>query len=46
LTWGLSLEDIGQTSEAVTAYRRAALIDPQNTLIQQKLKALNSQGVP
>ncbi len=42
LSWGLSLEDIGQKSDAIAAYERAVLIDPQNILIRNKLAALNS----
>ena len=42
LTWGLSLEETGQKKDAVAAYERAALIDPQNTLIKDKLAALVS----
>jgi len=38
--WGRSLEDIGQTNSAILAYRRGALIDPENTLIKQKLASL------
>ena len=40
LMWGRSLEDIGQTNSAIVAYRRGALIDPENTLIKQKLASL------
>jgi protein O-mannosyl-transferase len=40
LTWGLSLEDTGRKSAAITAYEHAALIDPANILIKQKLAAL------
>ncbi len=40
--WGRSLEDSGQTGPAVAAYRRGALIDPDNILIQRKLAALGS----
>jgi protein O-mannosyl-transferase len=41
LTWALSLENTGQKRAAITAYERAALIDPQNVLVRQKLAALN-----
>jgi tetratricopeptide (TPR) repeat protein len=44
LTWGLSLEEIGQTKDAIVAYERAALIDPQNRLISQKLEALTADA--
>ena len=35
--WGRSLEDIGERTSAEAAYRRAALIDPDNVFIRQKL---------
>jgi hypothetical protein len=35
--WGRSLEDIGERISAAAAYRRAALIDPDNVFIRQKL---------
>jgi hypothetical protein len=38
--WGRSLEDTGDKQSAITAYERAALIDPQNMLIKQKLTSL------
>src|SRR5205823_4560463 len=40
--WGRTLEDTGQKQAAVTAYQRAALIDPANVFIRQKLNALGS----
>jgi tetratricopeptide (TPR) repeat protein len=40
--WGRSLEDTGQKTAAIAAYERAALIDPGNVAIQQKLAALKS----
>jgi predicted TPR repeat methyltransferase len=41
--WGRSLEDTGQTQSAITAYEHAALIDPENVFIKQKLSSLRSQ---
>lgn len=41
LTWALSLEETGQKKEALAAYERAALIDPQNVLIKNKLATLS-----
>jgi tetratricopeptide (TPR) repeat protein len=38
--WGRSLEDKGDVRSAITAYERAALIDPGNMLIKQKLSSL------
>jgi tetratricopeptide (TPR) repeat protein len=38
--WGRTLEDTGQKESAISAYERAALIDPKNVFIQQKLNAL------
>ena len=38
--WGRSLEIIGENARAVTAYDRAALIEPENAFIQQRLSAL------
>jgi tetratricopeptide (TPR) repeat protein len=43
IKWGRSLEGTGQTESAISAYRRAALIDPQNIFIQQKLNSLKTQ---
>ena len=40
LSWGLALEETGRKQEAVSAYERAALIDPQNTLIKDRAAAL------
>jgi protein O-mannosyl-transferase len=37
LDWGVTLERIGHRSDALEAYRRAALIDPDNVTIQRKL---------
>lgn len=41
--WGRTLEDTGQAKSAAAAYRRGALIDPDNFLIKQKLESLKSQ---
>jgi tetratricopeptide (TPR) repeat protein len=41
--WGRTLEGTGQKESAVGAYERAALIDPKNVFIQQKLNALRPQ---
>jgi tetratricopeptide (TPR) repeat protein len=41
--WGRSLEETGQTQSAISAYERAALIDPKNVFIKQKLSAMRSQ---
>ena len=38
--WGVTLENSGQTTEAIAAYERAALIEPDNPFVQQKLTAL------
>jgi len=38
--WGRSLEDTGQKESAINAYERAALIDPDNVFIKQKLSSL------
>ena len=38
--WGVSLENSGQSTDAIAAYERAALIDPENRLFQQKIDAL------
>jgi len=43
LMWGRSLEETGQTQSAITAYEHAALIDPNNVFIKQKLSALRVQ---
>jgi len=40
--WGRSLEDIGNSTTAVAAYQRAALIDPDNPFIRQKLASLGT----
>src|SRR5262249_13974599 len=41
--WGRSLEETGQTESALTAYERAALIDPDNAFIKQKVSSLRLQ---
>jgi tetratricopeptide (TPR) repeat protein len=41
--WGRSLEDTGDKQSAIRAYERAALIDPQNVFIKQKLTSLKTQ---
>jgi len=41
--WGRSLEETGQTQSAISAYQHAALIDPGNVYIRQKLTSLKSQ---
>jgi len=38
--WGRTLEGTGQRESAITAYERAALIDPQNAFIKEKLNNL------
>jgi protein O-mannosyl-transferase len=43
LSWGLTLEETGNIKDAALAYKHAALIDSQNTLIKNKLAALNSR---
>ena len=43
IMWGRSLEATGQGQSAITAYERAALIDPDNVFIKQKLSALRSE---
>src|SRR5437870_1410335 len=40
--WGVSLENSGQSTEAVAAYERAALIEPDNQFVQQTLSALRT----
>jgi protein O-mannosyl-transferase len=40
LSWGLTLEELGNKKDAIRAYERAALIDPQNNLINNKVAAL------
>ena len=39
--WGRSLEGTRRPSEALEAYRRAALIDPNDFAIKQKLARLS-----
>ena len=41
--WGRSLEGTGQQNSALAAYRRGALIDPENVLIQQKVAILSNR---
>jgi protein O-mannosyl-transferase len=41
LTWGQSLENLGQKDSAIAAYERAALIDPQNLLIKKRVADLS-----
>jgi tetratricopeptide (TPR) repeat protein len=41
--WAQTLEDTGERESAISAYERAALIDPQNVIIQEKLTALRAQ---
>src|SRR5207237_7145549 len=36
--WGRSLEGMGENTSAIAAYERAALIDPDNPYIRQKLR--------
>ena len=38
--WGVSLENSGQSTDAIAAYERAALIEPENRFFQQKIEAL------
>ena len=40
--WGRSLEDSGDSSSAIAAYQHAALIDPDNVFIRQKLASLGT----
>ena len=44
LSWGLTLEQTGNAKDAASAYKHAAVIDPQNNLIKNKLTALNSRS--
>jgi tetratricopeptide (TPR) repeat protein len=44
LTWAMSLEDTGRKDAAIQAYQQAAMIDPANKLIKEKLAALNAAG--
>jgi tetratricopeptide (TPR) repeat protein len=37
--WGRSLEIMGENAKAIKAYDRAALIEPENLFIQQRLGA-------
>jgi len=38
--WGLSLEKTGRSSEALEVYRQAALIDPNDDRVKQRIAAL------
>jgi len=38
--WGRSLEMMGEKTKAAAVYDRAALIEPENVVIQQRLVAL------
>jgi tetratricopeptide (TPR) repeat protein len=38
--WGVSLENSGQSTDAIAAYERAALIEPENRFFHQKIDAL------
>jgi tetratricopeptide (TPR) repeat protein len=40
--WGRTLEETGQVPAAISAYERAALIDPDSVLIKEKLNTLRS----
>ncbi len=40
--WGKSLEETGRKDPAIAAYERAAIIDPKNVFIQQKLASLGA----
>jgi tetratricopeptide (TPR) repeat protein len=42
LDWAHSLESLDRTAEALDVYRRAALVDPNDFAIQQKVTALSS----
>jgi protein O-mannosyl-transferase len=39
--WGRSLQDTGRLHEAVTAFKRAAVLDPRNVFIKQRLASLS-----
>lgn len=41
--WAKSLEEMGRTVPAIAAYERAALVDPKNALIKQKLTSLGAR---
>jgi protein O-mannosyl-transferase len=41
--WARTLEGTGQPESAAAAYRRAALIDPDNAIIKQRLASLRPQ---
>ena len=40
--WGLSLERLGRSSEALDAYRRAASLDPDDLSLQRSVRRLSS----
>jgi len=42
-SWGTTLESLGKRDAAIDVYRRAALIDPDDQVIQRRLAALLSQ---
>jgi hypothetical protein len=44
LSWGLALEETGSKEDASSAYEHAALIDPQNILIRNKIEGLKSRS--
>ena len=39
--WGLSLERLGRSSQALDVYRRAAALDPDNLLLQRSVQRLS-----
>ncbi len=43
LMWGQSLEMLGRSAEAIDAYGRATLIEPDNVFIRQKLSTLSAK---
>jgi tetratricopeptide (TPR) repeat protein len=43
LDWGLALERVGKPAEALDAYRRAAILDPQNPLIHRILARVSAE---
>ena len=42
-SWGTTLESLGKRDAAIDAYRRAAVIDPDDQVIQRRLATLVSQ---
>ena len=42
-SWGTTLESLGKRDAAIDVYRRAALIDPDDQVIQRRLASLVSQ---